>query len=197
MMVIVGVTGHRVLAERGRIELGIVEALSAIAQVFSPQPCAVLSSLAEGADRWVVQRVLTQPGARLIVPLPLSRNEYVKDFESDGSRREFLELLERADEVIELPPQSSRSDAYRAAGLYVLDHCDVLVAVWDGREGQGASGTAEILTEARRRKLPIAWVHAGNRKPGTNEPTSLGAEQGMVTFENFLSDVQRRPDARG
>jgi hypothetical protein len=29
------------------------------------------------------------------------------------------------------------------------------------------------------------WVHAGNRRPGTQEPTSLGAEQGKVTVENF------------
>jgi hypothetical protein len=33
--------------------------------------------------------------------------------------------------------------------------------------------------------LPIARVHAGNRRPGTMEPTSLGEEQGRVTFERF------------
>jgi hypothetical protein len=32
--------------------------------------------------------------------------------------------------------------------------------------------------------LPIAWVHAGDRK-GTSELTSLGAEQGSVTYEHF------------
>jgi hypothetical protein len=33
--------------------------------------------------------------------------------------------------------------------------------------------------------LPIARVHAGNRKPGTLESTSLGIEQGSVSYENF------------
>lgn len=67
----------------------------------------------------------------------------------------------------------------------MLDHCDVLVTIWDGQELQGQGGTGGTVTAARRRGLPIAWVHAGNRKPGTEEPTSLGEEQGTVTFENL------------
>jgi hypothetical protein len=60
----------------------------------------------------------------------------------------------------------------------------VLIAIWDGKTAQGQGGTGAIMARARQRGLPIAWVHAGNRKPGTQEPTSLGAEQGMVTFEH-------------
>jgi hypothetical protein len=60
-------------------------------------PLVVLSALAEGADRLVAQRVLTRANARLIVPLPLARDEYMQDFESDESKREFLDLLARAD----------------------------------------------------------------------------------------------------
>lgn len=181
----VGVTGHRILTEVNRIEAGIDEALVRIDGNFGNRVMSVLSSLAEGADRLVAQHVLAQPGARLSVPLPLSRDEYMKDFESDKSKREFLELLNRADEVIELPPQATRSDAYRAAGLYVLDHCDVLIAVWDGENRDGSGGTAEVVARARERTLPIAWVHAGNCRRGTTAPTSLGEEQGKVTFEDF------------
>ena len=194
----VGVTGHRHLAEIERVSTGIERALARIDSEMVRGVLSVLSALAEGADRLVAKCALAQhPAARLIVPLPLPREEYLRDFASDESKHEFVKLLERADEVIELPPQPSRSDAYRAAGLYILDHCDVLIAVWDGKEGQGTSGTAAIATEARQRKLPISWIRAGNRKPGTNEPTSVGAEQGMVTFENFPSAAQRRRDARG
>ena len=50
-------------------------------------------------------------------------------------------------------------------------------------EGQG--GTGEVVAQARARGKPIAWIHAGNRKPGTMEPTSLGADQGRVTYENL------------
>lgn len=192
----VGVTGHRRLAKIDHLTAGVETALVRIDSEMVRGALSVVSPLAEGADRLVARCVLAHPAARLIVPLPLPREEYLRDFASDESKHEFVKLLERADEVIELPPTPTRDEAYEAAGLYVLNHCDVLIAVWDGNPSQGAGGTAEVVAEARRRKLPIAWVHAGNRKPGTNEPTSFGAEQGTVTFENFPSDAQRRPDAR-
>jgi len=182
---LVGIAGHRILSEVGRIDAGVDQALARIDELFESRTLALVSSLAEGADRVVAWRVLMRPGWRLIVPLPLQREEYVKDFHSKESRDEFSLLLARADEIIELQPAPTRSAAYEAAGLYVLDHCDVLIAVWDGNPAQGASGTAEVVAEARRRGMPIAWVHAGNRRPGTDEPTSLGEEQGTVTFENL------------
>jgi hypothetical protein len=45
--------------------------------------------------------------------------------------------------------------------------------------------TAEVVARDRALRLPLAWVHAGNRKPGTMEATSLGADQGHVTYENL------------
>ena len=45
--------------------------------------------------------------------------------------------------------------------------------------------TSMVVAEARVRGLPMAWIHAGNRLPGTMEPTSLGPDQGVVTFENM------------
>jgi len=93
--------------------------------------------------------------------------------------------LPLADEVITLPPAPTRDQAYAAVGRYVIDHCELLIAIWDGQEARGQGGAGEIVAQARLRGLPIAWVHAGNRKPGTQEPTTLGEEQGMVTLERF------------
>jgi len=56
---------------------------------------------------------------------------------------------------------------------------------------QGLGGTGGIALRARERGLPIAWVHAGNRKPGTEEPTSLGADQGQLTLENLGAERSR------
>jgi hypothetical protein len=184
-MAAVGVTGHRVLTERERIEAGIADALGQIEVAFPGQPLTVISSLAEGADRLVVHQVLARPGARLIVPLPMPVPDYLTDFEEGESKDEFLALLQRAAEVVHLSSSDSRDGAYEAAGVYVLEHCDVLLAVWDGQPAQGQGGTGDIVTIARQRGVPLAWVHAGNRKPGTAEPTSLGSEQGLVTFEHL------------
>jgi hypothetical protein len=181
----IGVTGHRVLADLQKIESGVDEAIRRVQELFPSRRLQVISALAEGADRLVAYRVLQRPGSCLIVPLPMPTAEYIMDFRTPESRSDFLGLLARAKEIVELPIADSREDAYEAVGYYVLDHSDVLIAVWDGQGSQGRGGTGAIVAAARRRNLPVAWIHAGNREPGTLEPTSLGKEQGTVTFENL------------
>lgn len=183
-MVWIGVSGHRFLTEFEKLQTGVDQALVRIEQAFPGQDMSVVSSLAEGADRLVAQRALLR-GARLIVPLPLPQEDYLVDFTTPGSQQEFQELLARAAEVITLPPAETRNAAYEAAGLYVLDHCDVLLVVWDGQGAQGQGGTGAIVAEARHRGLPLAWVKCGNRKPGTDAAVSLGEEQGELSIERL------------
>lgn len=184
-MVAIGVTGHRFLDEVDKIATGVDEALRRIEEAFPGEPLTVISPLAEGADRLVAQRILTRRQARLVVPLPLPQSDYMADFGSPESKKLFLSLLDRADEVIELPPVPTRNQAYEAVGHYVLDHCEVLIAIWDRQEAQGQGGTAEIVAQARQSGRPLAWIHAANRRPGDQEPTTLGEAQGTVSFERF------------
>jgi hypothetical protein len=183
-MVTIGVTGHQTLAEVEKLEAGLDEVAHRLEVAF-PEEWRVMSALAEGADRLVANRLMARKGTRLLAVLPMSRQEYETDFETGASKKEFGDLLDDADEVMEIPPQSHRDDAYEAGGSAVLEESDVLVAVWDGQAAQGIGGTGGIVAEARKRKMPLAWIHAGNRKPGTIEPTTLGEEQGAVTFESF------------
>jgi len=174
-----------VLAETGLVIGGIEKALARIEAGHPGRSFVVVSSLAEGADRLVAEAVLCRPGARLEAILPLPKFDYLDDFASPDSKEEFLRFLARTDEVVELPACASRDEAYAAANDRVLDGVDLLVAVWDGHDAQGQGGTAEVVARARARHLPLAWVHAGNRKPGTMEPTSLGPEQGLFTYEGL------------
>jgi hypothetical protein len=181
----VGVTGHRVLAETDRIATGIETALVRIEASHPGQSLVIVSALAEGADRLAVEAVLRRTGSRLEAVLPLPKYDFLEDFASPQSKDEFLRLLALAEKVVELPARVSREEAYAAANERLLDDIDVLIAVWDGQTAQGQGGTAEVVARARERHLPLAWVHAGNRKPGTMEPTSLGAGQGKATFDNL------------
>jgi hypothetical protein len=181
----IGVTGHRILADVDRVEAGIEEALRRVEQRWPGRPLTVVSALAEGADRLVVREVLARPGGRLVAVLPLPPDDYLTDFADESSKSEFTALLDQAEETIELPLAPTRDAAYESGGEYVLEHCDVLLTVWDGQGAQGQGGTGGTVARARERGLPIAWVHAGNRNPGTLEPTTLGDDQGVVTFENL------------
>jgi hypothetical protein len=189
-MIAIGVTGHRYLVEFPKISAAIDRAINEIEAAFGECSFRVISTLAEGADRLVVHRLLARKKAELFVPLPLQKEEYLKDFKTAASRSEFLELLDQAEEWLTLPEAKTREQAYAFAGRYVLDHCDVLIAIWDGREAQGEGGTGEIVDEARRRGLPVVWIFAGNRRPGKEEPATSGQKQGAIIFERFPSTSQ-------
>lgn len=184
-MVRIGATGHRLLTDHEKISAGIEAALIRIEELRPHSPLTILSSLAEGADILIATHALKRPGARLIVPLPLPPDDYLKDFVSPETGALFSDLLARADEVIQIPQSSSRDENYQLAGEFVLHNCDVLLAVWDGQLPQGKGGTGQVVALARELQLPLAWVRAGNRKPYTNEPTTLGAAQGRVEFERL------------
>jgi len=169
----VGVSGHRALDDSDKIVNLVDDALEKIVIAFDDRLFKIISPLAEGADRLVVWRALANHGAHLLVPLPMALSEYMQDFPSITSKVEFITLLEQAERVIELPYASTREACYLAAGKYVLDNSDVLLAIWDGKAAKGLGGTAEIVKEARERDLPIVWIH-------TN-PQDLE----RITLENF------------
>jgi hypothetical protein len=193
-----GVIGHRVLLERGKLVQSVDRVLNAVIETFSEPDLAVITSLAEGSDRLVARRIMTKKAARLWVPLPLPWEEYLEDFSSPESQDDFRNLFDRAAKVIHLPEAPDRGHAYLQAGRYIINHCHVLIAVWDGQEAQGEGGTGHIAAEALQCSLPMAWIHAGNRVPGTEIPTSLGEEQGKVTYFNWPenSDFLIDPEAQ-
>jgi hypothetical protein len=187
----IGVTGHRFLAELDKVSAGIDRALARIEATFAPWQWTVLSALADGADQLVTRRLLARHPAQLIVLLPMPLDDYLEDIYSP---ERFRGLLAQAAGTIPLPSAPTRDQAYAALGRYLAAHCDLLLAVWDGRRAQGPGGTSEIVARVRAADKPLAWVHAGNRVPGTKEPTTLGSEQGQVTLERF--PVARRSGQR-
>ena len=126
-----------------------------------------------------------KPTAKLIVPLPLPVNEYSKDFVGNVSRQEFFHWLNLAVEVTMLPEPSVREEGYLAAGLYVLDHCDMLIALWDGLEVQGLGGTGNIVALARERRIRLAWVYSRRLIQKGIKGIQPSQEPGTISFERF------------
>ncbi len=180
----IGITGHRFLTQTDDLISAIDAVLDRIAAFWSSSSLVALSALAEGSDRLAAQRILVRPQGRLVVPLPMSVEEYVKDFVSVHSQDEFRELLAQASEVVRFPPTSSRPRAYEQAGQYIIDHCDVLVALWNGQPPQGDGGTGAVVARARILHRPLIWIYADNQMQGHMLPSSP-LSQGVVTTENF------------
>lgn len=180
----IGVTGHRFLRNTDGLILKIDEGLDLIQSRWPAASLTAISALAEGSDRLIAKRALLRPNSSLVVPLPLPEEEYMEDFQLESSRREFLELLARAKQIMRFPIQADRPAAYTAANQYLLEHCDVLMALWDGGSALGEGGTGTLVAQARRIHLPLYWIWAENCQPGA--PGILESEpQGRVHLEGF------------
>ncbi|HET7864191.1 MAG TPA: hypothetical protein VFL86_07250 [Burkholderiaceae bacterium] len=141
--------------------------LAQIASAAVARGACLVSGLAEGADRHLA-RLALDAGYTLHALLPFQRDTYAADFESDASRAEFTQLLARATHVTELPGRRGfAAQAYRRAGHALLDQADVLLAVWDGQPAQGAGGTAEVVNEACRRRIPVVHLSTNPLEPTT------------------------------
>jgi len=190
-MVAVGVSGHKDLIDLEAVTDAIDEVLREILAAFGGNSLQVISPLAEGADRVVAWRAMANYSVRLVVPLPMELSEYMLDFDSITSKSEFLTLLEQAEQVIELPNAGTHELCYQAAGMYVLDHSDVLIAVWDGAPARGTGGTAEIVTEARKRGMPLAWVQVAGRERESSYVKRNVAGGVRIHYERFPTQPDR------
>jgi len=166
---VIGATGHRdlrdedVLALEAAVRKAIVTLKREYLDDSTETPLIVLSSLAEGADR-LIARVAMDLGAKLIAPLPLPPDEYRRDFEpglKPDAAAEFDRLKGQAlatpvmrwaegNTADNIREESRRALQYREVGLFIVRHCHVLIALWNGDESNMAvGGTAEVVTFKR------------------------------------------------
>jgi hypothetical protein len=148
-----GVTGHRILPP------SIVDCAQRHWDRVLPagsRPHGV-SNLADGADQLFATHVLAA-GGTLEVVLPCEG--YAGSLIADDSRTRFEDLRRAAAKVTTMPYPAPSDQAFLAAGQALVDRCDHLFAVWDGRPSRGLGGTADIVTYARDRGRPVTvlWV---------------------------------------
>jgi hypothetical protein len=154
---VIGVTGHRdlVATELPGLRRRVREFLEDLRARYPDLPLAVMSPLAEGADRMVAEEARTL-GIPLIVPLPFPVEIYERDFTTLESLQDFRRLSAGA-EIIELPllpgdtpetlaERGPRRDAhYARLGIYLCAHCHILLAIWDGKPSDKLGGTAQVV----------------------------------------------------
>lgn len=151
---IFGVTGHQRLS-RDEGWANIRRRLRTILET-TPAPLVGLSSLAVGSDQVFAEEVVRAHGElRVVLPFP-----GYEDRLAPGYRPAFRALLIEAKSTLVLPRLGSDEESYLAAGTYIVDQSEVLVAVWDGRPAKGVGGTADIVEYARRRGVIVRLVDA-------------------------------------
>ena len=160
----------------------------------------IVTPLAEGADRLVANVVLGQHNTSGVnrptieVVLPLTLDDYIGTFDNKKDP-DFRNLLSLARNVVQIRKydfltdpeitcaystdsmedriRKARKEAYWKAGRYVVDHSDVLIAIWNGEKSNGRGGTKEIIDYAKKRKRPVIIIQippCGSKQSETSCP---------------------------
>lgn len=150
-----GFTGHQ--SRPGLQWSWVRDQLVAVLQQL-PGPCDAYSSLAVGADQLFAEEVL-RAGHSLNAVIPYVTYEHT--FEPQDIAR-YRSLLAKSKEVaLNLP--FSGEKAFYEAGKWIVDHSDLMIAVWDGKPSQGFGGTGDIVAYAIDAGAPIVHINTTSR----------------------------------
>lgn len=148
----IGVTGHRSIP---------LEAFAHVRDTLRallcghPGPMEALSSLAAGADQLFAGMAL-ECGAALTAVIP--SGDYELGFDDKDELARYRWLRSRATQEVRMGFAHSTDEAYYAAGTYIADNCDRLVAVWDGLPARGRGGTGDIVSYALEVGKPVTVI---------------------------------------
>ena len=155
MHLTIGVTGHRDLVadEVPLLKQAVRNFLLRLRREFPDLDLQLITPLAEGSDQLVTE-VALELGIALIVPLPMPQAEYEKDFSSPAAVEAFRRALAKA-RIIHLrtlPAEhagpvtmADRDRQYAQLGIFISNHSQILLTIWDGKPSTAIGGTASVV----------------------------------------------------
>ncbi|MDO9088097.1 MAG: hypothetical protein Q7U53_17960 [Anaerolineaceae bacterium] len=156
----IAVTGHRFI-DSNQI---LLDSINSIIHELLDKNIGIVfflySALAEGSDQLVAELALLHEEIQLIVPLPIPSSEYLDDFETHVGIQKFTELVQSAHRIIQLPDQPNHESAYQFLGEYLVQECDIIIAIWNGEFSQTKGGTGEVVKFAIEKKKPVYWIYS-------------------------------------
>ena len=210
----VGVTGHIDLREQDHECLfqSVKNELSRLQEQYPHTPVRMINSLAAGGDL-----LCAEAGEKLGIPvtavLPMALETYQQDFD-EASLAKLHHQLDRAEAVFVAtaaeaePEEPGRDYQYRQAGIYIAEHCHILLALWDGEENGSDCGTAAAIRFALEgewkpdRGIPVRSaenclvIHIGTPRANDSEKNAgevrrLGDEQAWHTLMERTEEFNR------
>ena len=146
---IIGITGHRdiPLEDADKLKEKIKGIFEELKEEYPNTPLLLLTPLAEGADR-IAAKAAIEEGIDYVVVRPFQEEEYVKDFPE--SKDEYYDLRDKEkhknlkgifsleyimnDNAKHYGPE--RDKLYENVGTYIVRHSQILIGLWDVKEGK-------------------------------------------------------------
>lgn len=192
-----GVSGHRDLrsADVPKLRDQLFRVFARFRAAYPHTPFQLLTPLAEGADRLTAEVALASE-IELLVPLPMERKEYERDFTTAESLAEFRALLAMAESYWEIPNcqkpvPENRTSRYAAVGDFIARSSHILILLWDGTDNRKIGGTAWVK---RRREH---WVNTAADLSRDIDPFGYGPTIQVVTPRASGRSPRPRPATKG
>jgi uncharacterized phage-like protein YoqJ len=152
--VIVAVTGHRPDKIGGynfyaSKRVWIRDQL--MAKLWQLKPVSAISGMALGVDQDFAYTCVWA-GIPFLAAIPFVGQEAIWPEES---RQLYNELLSRAYEKVVVSPGGYSAKKMQVRNAWMVNHCDVLIAVWDGSQG----GTGNCVAYAQSVGRPIERIN--------------------------------------
>lgn len=176
-MLKIAVSGHIKLLNESEVRKNITLSLQYFQAI--DKDLLAISALAAGADTIFAQEAIKlNITVRYILPFEL------KVYEENFSPSELIVLqglLSKNEQKYEVvsslkdTSQETRNEAYLAVGKHLVEECDILLVVWDGKDAQGKGGTGDVVAYAHTQNKPvhiIKGVREGT-EPSQNEVDSV------------------------
>ena len=114
--------------------------------------------LATGADQ-IAAICARSSGYFVRALLPFEPNEYRKDFAPGEEIDNFEQAIAAADEIVALPGhRADLESAYVMVGKSLVQTADIMIAIWDGEQGRGPGGTAQVVELALQSLVPVIHI---------------------------------------
>ena len=209
----VGVTGHRNLVgeDRPATMAQITEILKEIKALCKGKgkdggdiPVVMLNAFAQGADMLCAEAAFAL-NMDVYAVLPYALERYAESFDDEQDKAKLNGYLGKCKSVTVAPDiekcrekfkaevgMDDESYDYRQLGIYIAEHSDVLIALWDGKppKVKYGCGTVEVIDFALKSNAAVAWVKC--RRRGDKESADIRRSWITGSREEGVSDVMPR-----
>ena len=119
--------------------------------LINQKPDKVISGLALGFDQWFAY-IAYSLNIPFIAAVPFIGQESVWN---DKSKKIYKNLLNKAADVVIVSEGGYSNEKLQIRNEYMVDHCDKLIACWDGKP----SGTANCVNYAKSKSKEILLIN--------------------------------------
>lgn len=151
---IIAFTGHRPNKLGGYFEPNPVSnrvKRALRAELEKLKPDRAITGMAQGVDQWAATICLLM-GIPYVAAVPFVGQEMAWP---ESAKKRWRYLLGKAAEVVLVSEGFYNPSKMQKRNMWMVDHCDVLLAVWDGTAG----GTANCVRYAEQKKKEIVQIN--------------------------------------